>query len=70
LIHQSILAGDSSAIGAHCRPETIGGNTPPYTGKQAVIVDRGPPFIRHSSAVAFLPACVTFSISINRICDF
>jgi len=27
-------------------------------------------FIWHSSAVAFLPGCVIFSISINKFCDF
>jgi hypothetical protein len=49
------------------KPST--GDTPSYTKKQAV-TDRGLLFIWHSSAVAFLPACVTFSISINKICDF
>jgi len=27
-------------------------------------------FIWHSSAVTFLPTCVVFSISINKICKF
>ncbi|ACM27502.1 hypothetical protein Arad_3587 [Rhizobium rhizogenes K84] len=67
-------AGDGFDSGAHFRQETTDENTPSYTGKQAVIgtttLDHGLLFIWHSSAVAFLPTCVTFSISINKICDF